>query len=371
MRKRTQSGFTLVELLVVIAIIGILVGLLVPAVQAAREAARRAACLNNVKQLTLAAIEHAEAKQTLPGYINNFGVFTGAGDPADPVNTINTPHPKIGTWAVALLPYLEQQPLYESWNEDRYPLLSNNPVNTIFGSYNVLLTPQLELFICPSAFGENFPGRNTYACNAGLFTTLSGTPAGGAGTIPYAMASQPANGAFVNRYGGPSVVGASTPTGPKVSLGEFRDGTSNTLLITENLQAQPWPVLAPAEPTAPPASNVITDPAANLDPAAAKLYNGVVWHYFDPQGAGGAPAVPDWALINSEKMTRVTTDAASAARNARPSSMHSDGVNIGMADGSSKRISESIDYRVYQALLTTHNKRSNMPFPEFVQTEPL
>lgn len=370
MPRRTKSGFTLVELLVVIAIIGILVGLLVPAVQAAREAARRAQCLNNMKQLTLAAVQHDEAKRQLPGYLNFYGAFTGAGDPADPANGISAAHPKIGTWAVSLFPFIEQQTVYESWNEDKYPLLTTNPQNAVDGSYNALLLPTLELFICPSSTGGQAQAApNNYTCNAGMFATLGGAPMGSA-TLPYAISMQSANGAFVNRYGGGSLEGGSSTTGQKVGLDDFRDGTSNTMLFTENLQAQPWHRIS-MQPSLGQFSDVIADPTAHLDPAAAKLYTGVVWHYFDTQGANGAPIPPDWALINNEKLTRLTTDPGTGAQNARPSSMHVDGVNVGMGDGACKFITENIDYRVYQAMMTLHNKRSNMPFPEFVMTEPL
>ena len=65
-RREASSGFTLVELLVVIAIIGILIGMLLPAVQAVREAARRAECMNQVRQLPLAALNFESAQMRLP-----------------------------------------------------------------------------------------------------------------------------------------------------------------------------------------------------------------------------------------------------------------------------------------------------------------
>src|SRR5687768_18535166 len=94
---RQRPGFTLVELLVVIAIIGILIALLLPAVQAAREAARRAQCTNNLKQIAAAC--------------HTFHDSNGAFPPSDMSDNW-------APWAAFILPYVEQQAAWETW-EDR------------------------------------------------------------------------------------------------------------------------------------------------------------------------------------------------------------------------------------------------------------
>ena len=93
-----QSGFTLVELLVVIAIIAILIALLLPAIQSAREAARRMSCANNLKQLGLAIHNFHNSHNKLPP--SRLPCYTG-------------------TWAVALLPYIEQQNLADVFDPKR------------------------------------------------------------------------------------------------------------------------------------------------------------------------------------------------------------------------------------------------------------
>jgi prepilin-type N-terminal cleavage/methylation domain-containing protein len=105
---RPRPGFTLIELLVVIAIIGILIGLLLPAVQKAREAANRASCSNNLKQLGLAVHNFESAEKCLPPA----RILCQNKDNDDD----DWPIRGGATWAVFLLPYLEQDNAFQQWD---------------------------------------------------------------------------------------------------------------------------------------------------------------------------------------------------------------------------------------------------------------
>src|SRR3982750_2364142 len=100
LRQKSRGGFTLIELLVVIAIIAILIGLLLPAVQKVREAAAKSKCSNNLKQIVLATHMYQDTYQKLPaGWVVT--VPTGAVAPSPG-----------WSWATVILPYIEQQGLF-------------------------------------------------------------------------------------------------------------------------------------------------------------------------------------------------------------------------------------------------------------------
>ena len=138
--RRIRGGFTLIELLVVIAIIAVLIALLLPAVQAAREAARRVQCVNNLKQMGLALHNYHDAVSIMPpGYIAASRFIDGETDTAPG-----------WSWAAAILPQLDQAPLYASIN---VWLPVQSPTNT------TAVTTLLNAYLCPSDLlpGGTFP----------------------------------------------------------------------------------------------------------------------------------------------------------------------------------------------------------------------
>lgn len=135
MRRCSADGFTLVELLVVIAIIGILVGLLLPAVQSARESARLSACTNNLKQIGVAIHNHENGKKAFPaGHQHASGANAAWG------------------WGVFVLPFLEQQELYDTLDPKANSLNSScsNLKSSPTSARAQALQRNLPVYRCPS-----------------------------------------------------------------------------------------------------------------------------------------------------------------------------------------------------------------------------
>jgi prepilin-type N-terminal cleavage/methylation domain-containing protein len=136
MRRR---GFTLIELLVVIAIIAVLIGLLLPAVQKVREAANTTQCKNNLKQLALAVHNYHDTNTAFP-----------AGSIYKQVNGVWNYYE---SWTIAILPYLEQEPLYKRYDQT-LPNATTQSANTDFVRQQIL-----KVFNCPSDINLGRPAE--------------------------------------------------------------------------------------------------------------------------------------------------------------------------------------------------------------------
>ena len=104
--KNTNRGFTIVELLVVVAVIAILIALLLPAVNAAREAARKASCKSNLRQIALALNGYESAHSKLPPFL-----ISRTGNAQRIADEDKGPN-----WLVLLLPFVEENQLYDEWD---------------------------------------------------------------------------------------------------------------------------------------------------------------------------------------------------------------------------------------------------------------
>ena len=184
-RRPASRGFTLVELLVVITIIGILVALLLPAVQAAREAARRMRCANNLKQIGLGIL----------GYESTHGVFPPA----------SLHQPKKHNMLTFILPYVEQQSVYEKYTfSEHWSNWANRPATQV----------DIALFLCPTA-PHDHPYVSDYATceKIGVYLDLID-----AGTITRRSD-------WTNLF---------QPCGQVSTMAAVRDGLSNTFMLFEN-----------------------------------------------------------------------------------------------------------------------------------------
>lgn len=207
---RGKSGFTLVELLVVIAIIGVLVALLLPAVQAAREAARRTQCGNHLKQLGLGGQNFHDVRLFLP--------------PSRLGNNPNNANVNWVTWAVIIMPYIEQKNLYEKWD-----------LRLGYEAHAVTVTKNaVPIYFCPSrrmptqAWSNDTPtgGLSDFAACSGRGNN-DGVNVNG-------VINAEANGAMIGaRWVIDSAGNTLLDWQGLIRLTEITDGTSNTFLIGE------------------------------------------------------------------------------------------------------------------------------------------
>ena len=294
-----RRAFTLVELLVVIAIIGILIALLLPAVQAAREAARRSQCTNNLKQISIACHNyHDTHKQFPPGSIYCTSWVAHGYNPY---------MFGIMGWDAYVLPYMEQQALYDQIDFN-YPAYITDTVGQYTGvtgehptdpanQVNKLVcTSAPATFSCPST-ASRMPISETkdYAMNGGQGLPNHGpvTPTPTTGNIP-----SPTNG-----------IGYKNSD---IRMADVTDGTSNTFLLLERKR--------------------------NLNKTNSWRVNPFIWQCHWHNG-----------FVTSGFTAAGTQVFSIGLNNRTPDGDHPGGVNTSLCDGSVRFVSETITWSIFKA----------------------
>jgi prepilin-type N-terminal cleavage/methylation domain-containing protein len=303
--RRRRGGFTLIELLVVIAIIAVLIGLLLPAVQKVRESAARSQCQNNLKQLGLAVHACHDNQGVLPPV---FGWYPGSDN--QPANSRG-----YGSVLVHLLPYIEQGNLYRA-SLGPYP-------GTTFTVYapplnNTVNSTAVKIFECPSDPSNvgghpsgMTPGGSSYGCNFFAFGTASASYPNGVGNPPFVVKSW--------SWFGASRIPAN-----------FRDGASSTILFAEKYARCEFP---PGSTTG----------------------GGTMWsHPGVNSGQSWWPVLmaPDYAKYNPNCYGLTAGALFQSSPNpfiggcdwTRASTAHPGGIQVLLADGSSRNVSQSISF---------------------------
>lgn len=341
MKSKRSGGFTLVELLVVIAIIGILVALLLPAIQAAREAARRTQCSNNLKQLGLALHNYLSAKKdVLPaGLFQEIKIPGGAqGD----------------TFFVRLLPYMEEQTIYDNWSFVNRALNSQTDSSPAAKQIGPLLCPS----DVPAEKVVNIPASAQSTATFGGYYSVT-SYAGNHGTINYFAVSAAGcgptstdDGMFYICAPPGSLAGVEYihPNGSKfrpdkgVALKTVTDGTSHTLLFGERYNSDP-----------------VFD-AKYSSFSTLMIHQWALWGWTGGiKGTGHAMRSGGYTPVINKQSDTCTLGSPTCCQDERLrtwGSGHPGGANFVMADASGQFISDSVNPTTLTAISTRNGSET-------------
>lgn len=363
--KTTRRGFTLIELLVVISIIATLMALILPAIQQAREAGRRTQCLNYIRNITLAAVNFAEAHK---GVLPASGTYQVSNASATP--TLWPSH----SWVLELLPYMDQVSVYERWNFNAAFNDGTPGGNGAIGQYN------FEVLTCPNddtAVGKD--GGLSYVANCGVGdlavdVTDNTNPANighsfavepfdwdGSGTSNTADATITKDtGVFWASFNYPAT---QSTRNASQNIGRIYDGAGNTIMFIENVNGgQNQTAVAAFAPLN--ALGTWADPSIRSAGFVLPIVSGSA----GPGNFGAMQNIADTTggspFINGFKSG---PDGAAAY----PNSRHIGIVVTAFCDGTARALNENIDRGVYTRLITPNGAKLRPSIPGFYPENPL
>jgi len=319
--QKKYRAFTLIELLVVIAIIAVLIALLLPAVQQAREAARRSQCKNNLKQLGLALHNYHDVHRVFPsaGISRNTLTITAAGGGNCFSSSSSTM--SYAPWTVMILPYIDQTPLYSTFDfSDLFTLNGNNAVAA--SSKNPGVNDDrwkngLPAYQCPSDpwLGLRPNRLNYFGVMGGGVLSSGGVPQF------HCVGSSEARGWSTN---GIFSLNSSS------RMRDITDGTSNVFLIGEsNLMAL--------------STNPAHHPGLTLSWCSSANNSA---GYSSPSSA--AAVISPMNTRFNKSGTLVITDAKDQVSSF--GSFHTGGAHFVMADGSVQFVNENVNFASFRTL---------------------
>jgi prepilin-type N-terminal cleavage/methylation domain-containing protein/prepilin-type processing-associated H-X9-DG protein len=305
---KLRHAFTLIELLVVIAIIAILIGLLVPAVQKVREAAARAQCQNNLKQWGLAIHNYTGSYKLLP-----------------PGATNSPRH----TFIIHLWPFFEQDNLANLYDPTQGFYVA--PRNTVQNTFNGACAQPVPMYYCPSDRPGGLWQGDSYWRVRGNYVVNWGPNTRPWTAVPTAQAPF----GWINDN-------PSTPQ--KVRLTDIRDGTSNTLFMSEIIMA-----LANAQSPYDIRGDVMNDDSSFVE-----------FQFMTINTPNGGTDLNTCGNPNGDPRMPCTNATASANSHlhAAARSRHAGGVNVLLGDGSVRFVDNGITLFTWQALSTMNGRET-------------